>query len=157
MHTFTLAVEDPSSFGKFIEELRTQFGLGVTGHVMIAVREFLSLSNFSMFTRDYVRRCCDLVEYFVKSRLACRAGVRIQHKPLGTVLKMLRRRMNGIPAELLDNLEAFNSKIYCPAKHDFSQKENEYKYNVPDAIAITFISIWLCKEIDQLCRRIPFG
>ena len=66
LSTFKKAVNQPSNMSEFIFKLGIQLGLGVTSHIATAAREFLLLPNFPMFTRDYMKRCCDLVEHAIK-------------------------------------------------------------------------------------------
>jgi hypothetical protein len=153
--SFKDALARPDSLEPFISELQRKFNLGVTGHIMIAVRRFLTLKDFEVFTRDYVRRCCDMVEYFTKSRIAQNWEPVVTKKPLGAVIQVLQK--NGysrrFPDCFLDTLALFNKTIYCPAKHEMSTKEDERMYSVADAIAITFITVRLCQQLDDFHRK----
>lgn len=152
---FKNALAHPDSLRPFISGLQQQFNLGVTGHIMIAVRRFLALKDFEVFTRDYVRRCCDMVEYFTKSRIALHWEPVVSKKPLGAVIQTLQR--NGYSRRFsdgfLDTLALFNKAIYCPAKHEMVPKEDERMYSVADAIAITFITVRLCQQLDDFHRK----
>ena len=154
--TFRDSIEQPSKMIS-ITELGIQLGERVTSHIMVIAREFLSLPNFPMFTRDYMKRCCDLVEYTVKFRLAPKLGIDVGRKPLGTVVKILGepRYENVIPKSLLYNLDSFNEAIYCPVKHEVSEKEEGHMYSVADALALTFVSIRLCQQIRDCARNCP--
>jgi len=151
---FREAVRQPSKMRKQIHEIGVQLGLGVTSHIMITAREFLPLSNFGLFTRDYIRRCCDLVEQITKRLLAPKFGITLEHKPLGSVIEALRKTPKRgdqlVPKSLVHNLSLFNKVVYCPAKHDVLEKEEEHMYSVADAVAVTFISLKLCQRIHDL-------
>ena len=148
---FRDSIKEPSKMIS-ITELGIQLGEGATSHLMVIAREFLSLPNFSMFTRDYMKRCCDLVEYTVKFHLAPKLGIKIERKPLGVAIKTLSKPKYDkiIAKNLLYNLDLFNKAIYCPVKHEVSGKEGEHMYNIADALATTFISIRLCQQIREL-------
>jgi hypothetical protein len=149
---FAKALNQPSNLKDLIENLRVQLNMSVTSHIMIAARGLLFAKNFSMFTRDYVRRCCDLVEYITKFLLAPQLGVNVGRKPLGGIIKALKKSKYAdlIPKDLIHNLDSFNKIIYCPAKHEVSENEEKHKYNIVDAVAITFISMKLSKQLYDL-------
>src|SRR3989339_1844784 len=69
---FKNTVNSPNSLKPFISDLRNQFNIGVFSHTMAAILRFLDLDNFEIFTRDYVRRCCDIVEWITKRKVAGR-------------------------------------------------------------------------------------
>ena len=153
------AVQKPTILNSAILEFQTQTGLGVTSHIAIAAREILGSACFPALTRDYVRRCCDLVEFFVKSRLLHEAGAEIERKmrqkPLGAIINELRKHCVHASAsfsDLLGRLEAFNLNVYCQAKHDYLNSGDKL-FSVPDAIAVTFISIRLCHYIEEFSRH----
>lgn len=156
---FKKAITQPINLREFIFELGKQIGLGATSHVAIVARELLSLPNFPMFTRDYIKRCCDLVELATKLQLASQLHIDVGHKPLGGVVKILHdsRYGNLVPKNLIHNLDSFNRKIYCPAKHEVLEDEGKHMYSVSDAIAVTFISMKLCQQIQDLCYEIQRG
>jgi hypothetical protein len=152
------AVEEPTLLRTTINDFQIQMGLGVTSHIAVAARNLLDLADFPTFTRDYVRRCCDLVEFFVKNRLLRQAGVNIEHrmhqKPLGAIVSEFRRKHllhANFSSELLDKLEAFNMNVYRQAKHEYLDS-GETLFSVSDAVAVTFISIRLCYNIQEFCR-----
>ena len=154
LETFRKAIDQPSDLSESLLELGLQLGLGATSHIMITAREFLSLSNFHMFTRDYIKRCCDLVEHTVKLLLAPKLQINVGHKSLGGIIKILRnpRYNNMIPRDLIYNLDSFNATIYCPAKHEVPEKEEEHMYSVADAVVVTFIALKLCQKIQNFVR-----
>jgi hypothetical protein len=154
------AVQKPTILNSTILEFQTQTGLGVTSHIAIAAREILGSACFPALTRDYVRRCCDLVEFFVKSRLLHEAGSEIERKmlqkPLGAIINELGRKhyvhSSASASDLLGKLEAFNLDVYRQAKHDYLNSGDKL-FSVPDAVAVTFISIRLCHYIEEFCRH----
>lgn len=151
---FIEAMEKPASLRNTITEFEIQLGLGVTSHIAIVVRELLGLSNFSLFTRDYVKRCGDLVEYFVKTRILEKLPCSKLNKSLGNIIHTLRKRYNNkIPLELLNTLKLFDVLVYRPAKHKFDNLGRPL-FGVQDAIAVTFISIRLCQLIEQAGKNL---
>lgn len=148
---FKEAINQPSSMGTLIHKLEMQLGLGVTSHVAIAARELLSLQNFPMFTRDYVRRCCNLVEHTMKFLLLPKLRINARRKSLGALVKILRdpRYHQIVPRGLINNLDLFDEFIYRPAKHEVLENAEKHMFSVSDAITITFISIKLCHEIQN--------
>jgi hypothetical protein len=156
---FEKAVKHPQSLQPFISELRNQFNIGTFCHTMGAINQFLSLENFEVFTRDVVRRCCDIVEWISKRKVAGKLGLRpeIEQKPLGVIIAAFQAKYAGrFPDGLLDTLALFNKVIYCPAKHEMVTNEDERKYSVADAIAVTFIAIRLCQRLDDFQKKYPF-
>lgn len=153
---FEKAVSQPSNLKDLIENLRVQFNLKLTSHIMIIMREFLLQSNFSVFTRDYVKRCCELVEYITKYLLAPKLGINVGHKPLGSVINELKKPKYAelISRDLINNLESFNRLIFCPAKHEAMESDEEHKYSQADAVVITFIAIKLAKQLYDLQREL---
>lgn len=149
---FKRAVDQPSHLRASIIELEMQLNIGPTSHVAIVALELLSLQNFQMFTRDYMKRCCDLVEIVVKRLLAPELRISVGRKSLGGVVKILRDPTydNIIPRDLAYNLDLFNAKIYCPVKHEVLDNKEAHMFSVSDAIAVTFICIKLCQQIQKL-------
>jgi hypothetical protein len=153
------AVEEPTLLRKTINHFQIQMGLGVTSHIAIAARNLLDLADFPKFTRDYVRRCCDLVEFFVKNRLLQQAGIKMERymhrKPLGSIVSELRNKhllhTDG-SSDLLDKLQIFNMAVYTQAKHEYLDSGSTL-FRVSDAVAVTFISIRLCHNIEEFCRH----
>lgn len=153
---FEKAVNQPSSLSRYITELEIQLDLGITSHIAIVARELLALQNFPTFTRDYMKRCCDLVETVTKVPLASQLKIDAGHKPLGGIIKIMRnpKYSDIIPRNLLYSLDAFNAKIYCPVKHDVLDNKDAHMFSVSDAIATTFISVRLCQQIQELVFRL---
>jgi len=102
-----------------------------------------------MFTRDYIKRCGDLVELFVKVRLVNKLPLCKLNKSLGANVHVMQKQYSSIiPKELLDTLHSFDGLIYRPAKHEFVSKEIKL-FNVPDAVTVTFIALRLCQKIEE--------
>jgi hypothetical protein len=110
---------------RLVDSIRASLQLGATSHVAIRARAFLDLPQFHLFTRDYVRRCCDFVEHMTKDVLAERLGLDVHGRPLGAVvsrLGQLREAADLLPSRLVGGLREFNRVVYNPAKHErFSQ------------------------------------
>jgi hypothetical protein len=150
---FTKAIENPSNLRNVIIEFEAQLGLGLTSHIAIVAREMLDLTNFSVFTRDYIKRCGDLVEHFLKVRLIEQFNLPILNKSLGSVVYALRKnRTDALPLKLLDNLRLFDLVIYRPAKHSFDDSGRPL-FSIQDAVAVTFVSIRLCQQMEQVVRN----
>lgn len=146
---FIEAIEKPANLKDAITRFEIELGLGITSHIAIVARELLSLSNFSMFTRDYIKRCGDLVEYFVKTRLLCELPACKPNRSLGSIIYTLKSKYSAqVPKELLDALKSFDILVYRPAKHTFDSSGKPL-FALPDAVAVTFISIRLCQQVDQ--------
>lgn len=151
---FREAVEKPARLKSTITEFEIQLGLSVTSHIAIVARELLGLSNFSMFTRDYVKRCGDLVELFVKTRLLRKLPSYKLNRSLGSIVHTMKSRYgNTIPKDLLDALMSFDVLVYRPAKHRFDDSGKPL-FGIPDAVAVTFMSIRLCQQIEQLGKNL---
>jgi hypothetical protein len=153
------AIEEPTLLRRTIDDFQIQMGLGVTSHIATRARDMLGSADFSKFTRDYVRRCCDLVEFFVKNRLLRQAGMnverRMHQKSLGAIVHEFRNRNLlhiDLSSDLFDKLEAFDRTVYRKAKHEYLDS-GETLFSVSDAVAVTFISIKLCDIIQMFCRQ----
>jgi len=153
---FEKAVNQPSWLSRYIIELENQLNLGLTSHVAIVARELLSLQNFQMFTREYMKRCCVLVEIMTKKLMAPQLQINVGRKSLGGVVKIFRNPIydNLIPRSLVYNLDLFNAKIYCPVKHEVLDNKEAHMFSVSDAIATTFMSIKLCQQIQELIYKL---
>ena len=158
---FTDAVSRPISLKPFITALRKQLNAGACSHTAFAMCRFLDMdSSFEIFTRDYIRRCCDMVEFMTKCYAGHRLGLESEakKKPLGSVINLYRKKASGrFPDILLDNLTNFNTAIYCRAKHDSVSEENERMFSIADAVAVTFIAVRLCQQLDRFQITYPFG
>lgn len=158
---FSDAVNQPDNLKPFISELQKQLNTGAFSHTTSAMYHFLAMdNNFDVFTRDYVRRCCDMVEYIAKRKVLGRLNLdsRFEEKSLGIVISEFKnKRSRQFPDGLLEALSQFNRAIYCPAKHDSVSKVDERMFSVADAIAITFIVVKLCQRLDDFQRKYPFG
>ena len=118
---FKDALNQPNSLQLFISELQKQLNTGATSHTAHAMYRFLAMdNNFDVFTRDYVRRCCDMVEYITKRKVAFRFDIehQVEKLPLGGVIRAFSKYSMQFPDGLLDALAQFNMAIYRPAKHD---------------------------------------
>ncbi len=154
---FCDAVNHPNSLKPFISGLQKQLNTGAFSHTTSAMCHFLAMdNNFEVFTRDYVRRCCDMVEYIAKRKVAgrLRLGVEFEKQPLGRVIgEFKKKHSRQFPDGLLEALTKFNEAVYCPAKHEAVNKEEERKYSIADAIAVTFIAVRLCQQLDDFQRN----
>jgi hypothetical protein len=157
---FNDAINHPNSLKPFISELQKQLNTGAFSHTTGAMYHFLAMDNhFDVFTRDYVRRCCDMVEYIIKRKVAFRFNLEYQldKQPLGSVITVFMKNFSRqFPDGLLEALSQFNMAIYRPAKHDSVSKEEERMFSVADAIAITFMAVKLCQRLDDFQRKYPF-
>jgi hypothetical protein len=153
---FKDAVSHPISLKPFISQIQKQLNVGAFSHTTMAMNHFLAMdSNFEVFTRDYVRRCCDMVEYITKRKVAFRLRVAsmTEKQPLGKVITIFNKECaKQFPSGLLESLTLFNKDIYCPAKHETVSDEESRMFSVADAIAITFIAIRLCQQLDDFQR-----
>lgn len=141
------ATSQISSVEQLVNELGIVANVGLTSHTMIQMRSFLRLGDdFRDFTRDYIRRCCDLIEHLAKFPLATKYKVDVRNKPLGSVVESLKG--SGLPKDLAEKLTIFNTKVYRPAKHEMPQ-EDKHMYSVADAIAVTFACLDLAREISS--------
>ena len=131
---------------KLVNELGIVANVGLTSHTIVRLRSFIDAENFGGFTRDYIRRCCDLIEYLVKSPLASRCDTFVKGKPLGAAVSVLER--SGLSKDLVEKLQAFNMRIYRPAKHMVPQ-EDRHMYSIADAVAVTFVCIDLARDIGN--------
>jgi hypothetical protein len=157
---FKNAVNRPNSLQPFISELQKQLNTGAFSHTTGAMYHFLAMdSKFEVFTRDYVRRCCDMVEYIAKRKVLGRLNLepKFEEKSLGIVISEFKNKHSRqFPDGLLEALSQFNRAIYCTAKHDSVSKQDERMFSVADAIAITFIVVRLCQRLDDFQRKYPF-
>lgn len=146
-------IADPTLLKDLPPRLRFALRIGEISHTAVRMREMLSIDpkDFAKFTRDYVRRCCDLVEIAVKVRAANILGFQIVNKPLGAVLSALQRA-NLPQSELIEILQHFNRLIYVPAKHKVTLAPQSQLYSVPDAIVITALALELS---DRTYRTLP--
>ena|SRR3972149_5517120 len=154
---FNDAINRPNSLQPFISELKEQLNTGAFSHTTSAINRFLAMDSFEVFTRDYVRRCCDMVEYITKRKVAgrLRLELEIEKQPLGRIIGVFKKKHSRqFPDGLLEALTEFNKMIYCPAKHETVSKEDERKYSVADAIAITFIAVRLCQQLDDFQKHV---
>jgi hypothetical protein len=141
------ATSQISSLEQLVNELGIVANVGLTSHTMIQMRSFLRLGDdFRNFTRDYIRRCCDLIEHLAKFPLATKYKVDVKNKPLGPAIQALER--SGLPEGLVEKLTVFNAKVYCPAKHEMPH-EDRHMYSVADAVAVTFACLVLAREISS--------
>lgn len=148
------AMDKPAALKNMVMQFEMMSGIGATSHIAIVARELLSFDNFHMFTRDYIRRCGDLVELFVKTLLVNKLPLCSPKKSLGANVRIMQKRYNNlIPKELLDALYSFDSSIYRRAKHEFVGKETKL-YNVADAVAVTFIALRLCQKIEDISKSL---
>ncbi|XES77353.1 MAG: hypothetical protein ACBZ72_00375 [Candidatus Bathyarchaeia archaeon] len=154
---FRQAVKQPISLKPFISELQKELNTGAFSHTTSAMYHFLATDdNFGIFTRDYVRRCCDMVEYITKRKVApkLRLESEVEKKPLGRVIGLFNRQnARHFPNGLLEALAQFNEVIYCPAKHEHVTSEESRMFSVADAIAVTFITVRLCQQLDDFQRK----
>ncbi len=151
---FKEAVEKPATLRKVVTQFEIESGIGVVSHIAIVARELLSFNNFQMFTRDYIRRCGDLVELFVKTRFVSKLPLCSPNKSLGANVRIMQKQYNNlIPKELLDTLCSFDNSIYRRAKHEFIGKETKL-FNVSDAVAVTFIVLRLCQKIEDISKSL---
>ncbi len=151
--TLRAAVRQPSHIARLVDDVGNQLGLAAISHAAMRARAFLDMPQFHLFTRDYVRRCCDLIEHVTRDFLALRLPITITNQPLGEVVRLLRRFEGGpVPKKLLDDLGQFNKRIYRPAKHE--RLSEGALYNVADAVAITFIAIVLCRDIQETAYQV---
>jgi len=141
------ATSQISGLKQLVNELGIVANVGLTSHTIVQMRGFLDFGDdFRDFTRDYIRRCCDLIEYLAKSPLAAMYKVNVKNKPLGSVILSLKG--SGLPEDLVEKLNVFNTKVYRPAKHEIPP-EDRHMYSVADAVAVTFACLDLAREISS--------
>jgi hypothetical protein len=151
---FREAIEKPESLRKKITQFELKSGIGAVSHIAIVERELLGLNKFPMFTRDYIKRCGDLVELFVKTRLLDKLPSCKPNKSLGNIIHTMQSQYSTrIPKELLDALKSFDLSIYRPAKHKFVGTEMTL-FTVPDAVATTLIALKLCQQIENISKSL---
>ena len=90
---FNDAINRPNSLQPFISELKEQLNTGAFSHTTSAINRFLAMDSFEVFTRDYVRRCCDMVEYITKRKVAgrLRLELEIEKQPLGRIIGVFKK------------------------------------------------------------------
>lgn len=153
LHILPSIMRRISRLKELVNELGITANVGLTSHTIVRLRGFFETEDrFRDYTRDYIRRCCDLIEYLVKTPLATKLEVEVRYRPLGSAVLVLER--SDLPKDLVEKLKAFNSKIYNPAKHEVPQ-EDRGMYSVADAVAVTFACLDLAKEINNYMFGAP--
>jgi len=141
------ATSQISSLEQLVSELGAVPNVGQTSHPIRQMRDFIRLRDrFRDFTRDYIRRCCDLIEDLTKFKLAPVRKVNVKNMPLGPAILELKR--SGLSEDLVEKLTVFNTKVYRVAKHEMPQ-EDRHMYSVADAVAVTFVCLDLAREISS--------
>jgi hypothetical protein len=141
------------SLEQLVNELGAVPNVGQTSHPIRQMRDLIHLGDrFRDFTRDYIRRCCDLIEDLTKSKLAPVRKVNVKKLSLGPAIRELER--SGLSDDLVEKLIAFNTKVYTVAKHEMP-REDRHMYSVADAVAVTLVCLDLAREISSHISSVP--
>ena len=136
---------------RMMGEVPPMIGVSLISHTLRRMRQLLSLgpASFSQFTRDYVRRCCDVVEISLKQYALDRGVVSTKDKrPLGALISLLEKDKQ-LSASLAKNLKAFNTRIYVRAKHEVTRDAGSQMFSASDAAVITIVAMKLGDWIDH--------
>lgn len=149
------AATSPPRLGLLLTTIPPRIGVGFTSHTLITMRHMLELGpgSFSRLTRDYVRRCCDVVEISLKARAFSNGFIRQGDKrPLGPIIRLLEEQ-EALPVALIQALSEFNAKIYARAKHEVTRQIVSHKFTTADAAVITVVAMKLSDEIHNAFRN----
>ena len=148
------AAATPPKTSRILGEVPPMIGVGLTSHTLIRMRQLLSLgpASFPQFTRDYVRRCCDIIEIALKQFALDRSIVSANdRRPLGALISLLEKKKE-LSTSLAKNLKAYNARIYVRAKHEVTRAVGSQMFNVSDAAVITIVAMKLGDWIDHQYR-----
>jgi hypothetical protein len=119
-------------------------------NALIYCRYFVTNTDLTQTSRDFIRRSCDYVENCAKYLLSSLEPNAPLNYPLGNIINALKRKDFNLPANLIVQVEAFNKEIYTRAKHKYDLPPGEHLYSPDEAFLIYFVAKKIGSKIREL-------
>jgi hypothetical protein len=124
-------------------------------NALIYCRYFVSNTDLTQTSRDFVRRSCDYVENATKYLLSSLDSEADLKHPLGNIVNALKKTEYDVPKQLLEDLEDFNRIVYRVAKHEYDLPQGQHLYTPDEALVIYFTAKKLGSAVRTLVKLPP--
>jgi len=106
------------------------------------------------WTRDGIRYLGDYIDMLVKAMaFEFTKDPNCKKRSLGRNIQLLEAKKYGIPPDLIERLERYNSFLYQPGKHDFSLPSGRsHRFTSREVVLTAFITMKLAEDIKKLSQ-----
>ncbi len=111
-----------------------------------------ALKGLPRFTRDAIQYLSDYIELLVRAwSFELTGDAETKTRSLGSNLRRLQPKKLGLPEDLIDQLNRYNSFLFFPGKHDFTIfKGQRHRFTSRETVLIAYITMKLAEHIKVL-------